>query len=315
MFFTSPAIKRFGQDLSHAYWILLKLMVPALVIVKILQELGVTTWLATALAPLMSLMGLPSELGLVWAAGMLTNIYTAMAVFYELGQGQTYTIGQVTTLGMLILISHALPVEGAVAKVAGVPWRLTLFLRIVGAFVLGVITHLVYRLSDYDDQAATFLWQPAPQQSSWLAWGWEQIKMLATIFVILAALMLFLRGLRLIGFERVLHWLLGPFMRLLRVNKEASDVTIIGLMLGLSFGAGLLISESRANRISPRDMKIVICFLGLCHSIIEDTLLILLLGADIYAVLWGRLIFAFAIMMIITPYVFPRRDEARTDSG
>jgi len=40
-------------------------------------------------------------------------------------------------------------------------------------------------------------------------------------------------------------------------------------------------------------------FLGLCHSVIEDTLLILLMGADLSAILWICLIFAIAVTAFI----------------
>lgn len=296
--------KTFLKELFHAYWVLLKLMVPALLIVKVLQELGATEWLAKLLSPLMGLVGLPSELGLVWAASILTNVYTAMVVFYELGQGQGYTVAQVSTLGVMVLLAHALPVEGAVAKVMGVQWRLTLVLRIVGGFVLALMSFLFYELVDVGSEPAELVWRPEASPPGLLYWLWDQVVLLGSIFMILAALMLFLRALRAIGFERILNILLSPLMKGLSVGKQASDVTIIGLMLGLSFGAGLLITESRSGRIPIRDMKIVVCFLGLCHSIIEDTLLILLLGADIYMILVGRLVFSLVVMMLVVRLIY-----------
>ena len=41
-------------------------------------------------------------------------------------------------------------------------------------------------------------------------------------------------------------------------------------------------------------------FLGLCHSLIEDTLLILLLGADLSAILWARLGFSLLVIAVLS---------------
>ena len=34
---------------------------------------------------------------------------------------------------------------------------------------------------------------------------------------------------------------------------------------------------ARSGRLTPRDIVLTLCFLGLCHSLIEDTLLIMLI--------------------------------------
>lgn len=297
-------LKQFGRDVLRSYWILLKIMVPALVVVKFLEELGLTEVLALGLAPLMSTLGLPSEFGFVWAAAMLTNLYTAMVVFYQLADGNVYSVAQVSTLALLLLLSHALPVEGAVAKVIGVPWRLTLLLRILGSYLLAFVSMWLMRLFDYGEHSSAMMWQPSAQDDSLVAWLLSQLEMLLGILFILAALMAFLRLLTFIGFDKVLAWLLRPLTKMLSIDKKATNVTIIGLMLGLSFGAGLMIDESRKGLIEPRDMKIAVCFLGLCHSIIEDTFLMLLLGADIIPILLGRLIFSVLVVAVIARVMF-----------
>ncbi|KZZ77109.1 hypothetical protein A3767_20230, partial [Oleiphilus sp. HI0133] len=293
--FSQQALKAFAKDVGRSYWILLKIMVPAVVIVKLLDELGATEFLAMLLSPLMGVLGLPSEFGLVWAASILTNIYGAMVVFYQLSDGASYSVAQISVMSMLVLVAHALPIEGAVAKALGVRWRVTILLRIVGSYVFALFVHLAMQFSDLETQPSVVLWSPTPSGDSLTAWLLSQLEMLIGILVILASLMAFLRFLTLIGFDKVLNILLLPLTRLLRVDKEASQVTIVGLMLGLSFGAGLLIDAAEKGTISSRDMKIVACFLGLCHSLIEDTLLVLLLGAHWVPVLLGRLLFSIVV--------------------
>lgn len=143
------------------------------------------------------------------------------------------------------------------------------------------------------------LWRPEATDPSLLSWGISQLKMLVMMFIIIVLLMALLRILKKLGIERLMHALLAPLLRLIGIGREATNVTIIGFTLGLSIGAGLLIREARNGMLSRRDIFLTMSFLGLCHSIIEDTLLILLMGADLSAILWTRLVFAIAVTALL----------------
>ena len=177
------SLKSLFLDVWRVYFTLLKVMVPALIIVKVLDIIGGTVWLGKLLAPLMSLVGLPEAMGLVWATAMLTNIYTGMAVFFDLAGDNPLTVAQVSVLGIMMLLAHSLPIEGAVAKLTGISWRVTLPLRIGGGFILGMITNQVYLLGNWQQQPAEIVWQPTPASSSLFDWGIAQLTMLASIFL------------------------------------------------------------------------------------------------------------------------------------
>lgn len=290
---------RLFKEIIRVYWVLLKVMVPAIVVVKILDYFGTTEILAQALSPIMQLVGLPEEMGIVWAVALLTNVYAAMIVFYNIALNQVVSVADITVLGTMILVAHSLPIEGAIAKSLGIRWRDTLIIRIGGAFVLGGLINLIYSYFQWQQQPIQLIWQPDTTESlSLIGWLFEQLQLLASIFVILTLLISLLRLLRYLGIEAILHRLLMPLLRSLTLGKEAANITIIGMTLGISFGAGLLIDEVKRGHISKRDIMLVMGFLGLCHSIIEDTILILLLGADLHAILWGRLIFAILVVAV-----------------
>ena len=292
--------RAFGRAVGGVDLSLLRVMVPALVVVKALEMAGATAWLALALSPLMTLVGLPDAMGIVWAAAMLTNIYTALAVYVELGAHASLSVAQVSVLGSMILVAHSLPVEGAVARATGVGWGATLALRFGGALALGAVLNLLYGATATLQQPARMLWTPPAGGSASLGQGvLDQLLMLVVVFFVIAALMALLRVLRAIGVERLMHWLLAPLLRLIGVGREAGNITIIGATLGLTFGAGLLIREARSGALSRRDVFLAMSFLGLCHSVIEDTLLILLMGADLSAILWARLLFAVVVTALL----------------
>jgi spore maturation protein SpmB len=298
-----------AKDIWQVYWTLVKIMVPSLIIVKALELAGAIDVLAVLLAPVMSLVGLPAEMGVVWATSLLTNIYTAMAVYFDLAAETPLTVAQISVLGTMILVGHALPVEGAIAKKAGLRWRTTLLLRVLGALVLGAILNLSYSSLGALEQPAQILWQPAAGDDSLLNWAVSQLKLLATIPLIIAALMVGLRLLRWLGIEKLMHWLLDPVLKLLGMSKAAANTTVIGMTLGLAFGGGLLIQEAKQGHMSRQDVFLSMSLIALCHSLIEDTLLILLLGADLSAILWSRLAFAL-IFIALLAQVFLRRHRS-----
>lgn len=289
----------FVKDVFAVYWALLKILVPALLVIKLLEQLGAVQWLAALLAPLMTLVGLPGDLGVVWAAALTTNIFTGLVVLFEVWGEHSFTVADMSVLGALLLTGHALPVEGAVAKRAGVPWWVILTLRIGGGLVYAGLVRQLYQLQGWGQELAHISWRPEPPSGHWLDWLLSQGQTLLMILAVIATLMLVLRLLPLLGVESLLHDLLSPLLRLLGIGRAAANVTVIGTTLGLSYGAGLLIRDLDRGVMSRRDSFLALCFLGLCHSVIEDTLLILLLDTELWAILGVRFVFAFAVVAAI----------------
>ena len=291
------AIKDWLIEVWLIYWALIKIMVPVLLIVRVIELLGWIEVLGEFIEPLMGMVGLPGETGLVWMANMFGNIYAGMAVFYQLGLAGQLTIAQVSVLGALMLLAHSLPIEVMIARATGVSVWFTLLLRIGGALVLGMMLHMTYSYFYLLQEPAPMLWQPQITSSTWINWFATQGKTLVAALLIITGLTLLIRVLRFIGVEKIIHALLSPVLRILGISIKASNIMIIGLTLGLSFGGGLLIKEARSGKVDAKDVFLTMAFLGLCHSLIEDTLLILLLGADLTTALWVRL--AFSLLVIV----------------
>ncbi|MBT2773344.1 hypothetical protein J7J47_14040 [Halomonas sp. ISL-60] len=297
-------VGRVLQDALRVYVTLLKILIPALLIVKGLELLGMIEWLGMVLAPLMDILGLPEQMGVVWAAALFTNLYTAIAVFFQVAGDMPLSVEQVTVLGALMLVGHSIPVEGAVAKRVGVPWWATLLLRVGGALLLAWLLHCFYSTFGLLQTPVELMWQPSLSSEPTLSgWAIAQLETLALIFVIILALIVLLKLLQKLGLERWIHLGLLPLLKLLGIGRSAANVTVIGFTLGLSYGAGLLIRDVQNGVLSKRDSTLALCFLGLCHSVIEDTLLILMLGADVAGILWARLLFAVVVVAIIARWL------------
>ncbi|MEH6650113.1 MAG: hypothetical protein V7707_08835 [Motiliproteus sp.] len=305
-------LRQLGDEIVQVTWILYKMMVPVIIAVKLLEHFGAIELITGLLAPLMAWVGLPESMGLVWATAMLTNIYAGLIVFYPLALNEPLTVAQVTVLAILVLSAHSLPLEAQVARRAGIRLPVTLLLRIGSGLLMGLMLHWGYSSGDMHQQANVLIWEPQPVDTSWGGWAVQQLYFLVVVFFVIAALLTLMRILRLVGIERLMIWLLQPILKLLGIGAQATTVTIIGITLGLSFGAGILIREVEAGHIPRADIFSSIMLLGVCHSLIEDTLLLLLIGAQADGILWLRLVFSVLLIALLSR-VYRRMPQAWVD--
>jgi len=247
----------------------------------------------------MDILGLPASMSIVLATGMITSIYPALAVFFTLAPGETLTVAQVTVLGSIILLAHGLLMEGRVAQQAGVNFWFTVAVRLFGGLLLGWLLHQFFELTQWLQQTSHSRLLIIPTSDTHLDWLLAQLRGLLMIMGVIALLVCLLRLLRWLGIERLMIVLLRRPLALVGIGPAATPLTIVGITLGLTFGAGILIREARAGRIPPRDIWAAMTLLGVCHSIIEDTITIMLLGAHIGGVLWARVLFAFVYCALL----------------
>ncbi|MCL9781798.1 hypothetical protein M9194_10205 [Vibrio sp. S4M6] len=291
-----------GCEIVEVTLTLFKIMIPVMLIMKVVEEMGGIDVISRVLSPVMNMVGLPSETGIVWATALLTNNYAGVAVLLNLGI--SLTIAQASVLGSMILIAHSLPIEGAIAKKAGVSLWSTALLRLGGSVLFGWILSQIYLYSGALSQPAELIWQPeVVADPSWSVWLVEQAKSFALIAAVISVLMLVLKLLKMMGVEALIAVLLRPLFRILGISTESTNLTMIGVTLGISFGGGLLINEAEKGHIPAREVFTSVMLLNLLHSLIEDTLLILLIGADFYAIFWGRIVFSVLLVAIISAVV------------
>ncbi len=287
------------KDTISTCLVLFRILIPILIITRLLQLSGAIEYLGIALSPVMELAGLPGSMGLVWATGMITNLYGAMAVFASISPGEGLTVAQVTVLTTMLLVAHALPVELKIAQKAGTRLRFMLALRLSGALVLGFLLNQIYSRTGFLQQQNVMLWKPPAQDVSWLGWMAATAKGLGWIFMIILTMLLCMSILKKIRVTDLFTWLLKPVLKMLGISRDAAPITIIGMMLGISYGGGLIIKEARSGSISPRDVFYSMSLMALCHSLFEDTMLMMLLGGHHSGLLWGRFAFAMAVVSVM----------------
>jgi len=292
-------IKETLKDAGSTTLTLLKILIPVSIIVKILSELGAIEVIGDYLSHAMGVVGLPGEFGLVWATAMLTNIYGAIVVLFSLSQESIYTVAQVTVLAVMILFAHALPIEARIAQKAGVKLWSTLSLRIFGAIAFGFVLNLIFTNFNLFQDESSMIWQPDIVNPTIYQWILEQIKYYLIIFLIILGLVSLMRVLQKTGAINRLNNFLKPGLEILGMNKNAAPITIIGMTLGLAYGGGLIIRETKSKLLTKKDIFLSLSLMGLSHSLIEDTLLTLSMGATIFGILFGRILFTILIIAIL----------------
>ena len=292
-------LKNIVKESSLTTFELLKIMIPISIIVKILSELGLIKIIGNALAPVMNLIGLPGDFGLVWATAMATNIYGGLIVFFSLSTDNSFTVAQVTVLGVIILVAHNLPVEARITQKAGVRLWFMLSLRIFGAFVLGWLIHFFFTLFQLYQYPNTTLWTPGVQDPSIFYWILGECKNYFMIFLVILCLLTLMHILKKSGVIDRLNILLEPLLKLLGMSKNAAPITIIGMTLGLAYGGGLIIREAKSKLLTKKDTFFSLSLMGLSHSLIEDTLLMVAIGASLVGILLGRIIFTIIVMFFL----------------
>ena len=83
-----------------------------------------------------------------------------------------------------------------------------------------------------------------------------------------------------------------PVMQRLNLSNRVAFPLLAGLFLGIVFGSGVIISFANDGSLTKRDLILVLVFLGICHSVIEDTLIFAALGANWWVLISCRFFLA-----------------------
>jgi hypothetical protein len=91
---------------------------------------------------------------------------------------------------------------------------------------------------------------------------------------------------------------LGWFCRVIGISKDALLPLLVGLLMGVTYGAGTLMELNKRRPLSKRDFALICVFLYSCHGIIETTILFGIVGANVFFVSVLRLLIAVGVTAV-----------------
>ena len=261
--------------------IILKLVVPIYILADVLIYYNLLSYITFIFEPITSFLDLPSEAALAIVSGMFLNLYAAIAFAAPLGLSPK----EWTVLAVFLGICHSLIVETAIMKKLGISKTFSISLRVIAGLLVGYITTLLPQ-SWFNATQILSDNQSIPAYNTvfeLLASSLKEALYLSVQIIILIALIIiildFIKSLKVI--EKYLS----------KVNSSFSIT--IGVILGITYGAGVLIDEYNKNALTKKEVLYIGTFLMICHAIIEDTLLFVIFGANIWIIVTLRVVFAF----------------------
>lgn len=78
---------------------------------------------------------------------------------------------------------------------------------------------------------------------------------------------------------RVSQWM-RPILAPLRLPGEAGVPVAAGMAIGLTYGSGVILQTGEEGKLTRAELTVACVFLGICHALIEETLLFSVAGAS-----------------------------------
>ena len=288
-------LRAMPRSLSICLW-LFKVMLPISLAVRVLQHVGVIDWLAGYLSPIFSYIGLSGDSAIVFLTSIFLPLYPTIAVMTTL----TLTLREATRRAVMCLVSHNLPVECSVAHKTGSPFGRIVAFRIIMSFVSAIVLNWLMPQSDVP---FSFLASAATEATSWgmlfTQWLSSSLVLIITIILIVTALMVLQRVLEEFGWMHRIAHILSPLMRLFGLPSGCSLLWLTGNVVGMAYGAAIMIDEVEQGRLTRSEANLVNHHLGVSHSLLEDTMLFVAMGISFWWIFLTRLILAMVAVWTI----------------
>lgn len=287
----SFSIQKSLQTSLRSSWTILKLIVPIYILADILFYYNLLSHITFIFKPLVALLGLPQEAALSIVSGLFLNLYAAIAFAAPLGLGAK----EWTILAVFLGIAHALIVETEIMKRLGISRVYSILLRLSSGLLLGGLTSKLPQSWFSNKLTQETIVPSHPVYHSLFNLLQNSLYESLTL------------SLKVIVLVTTLIFVLDFIKSLSIIEKHSQKVNsgfsiLVGVILGITYGAGILIAEYEKGLLQKREILFIGTYLMICHAIIEDTLLFVIFGANLWIILGLRLIFATLIAYLVSNY-------------
>lgn len=270
---------------SSFVWIS-KIVVPVSFVAALIQWSGWLSQLDFLLHPLMNLINLPAAAAWPIIVAMTVSFYGAIAIMVVL----PFTIEQMTLIALFITIAHMLIVEGIVQHKSGLNIIKATLVRI-GAAILTVLV-----VSQFFTDTGQSIGLPdsiavhTPFIEVLKVWAIDTLRLCGRVFVIIMLVMILLYCSESLGWSKYLVRFFRPLMKVLGLSDQAVMMWVTGAGFGLLYGSAVIIEEAKKGALTKEELEHLHISIGVNHSVVEETALLLALGINPFWLLIPRFI-------------------------
>ena len=278
--------------------LILKLVIPLYILADLLLYFDLLKYISLLFEPITSFLHLPPEAAMAIAGGVLLNNYAAIAFAAPL----QLTPYQWTILAIFLGVCHSMIVESAIMKKLGISYLYSIALRSIMAFI--TVVPIMLLPSSFFSTTIEETSVSAQNYNSFLELLLGSLKkstLLSIKMILLIAIMIF-----------IMDWIKSTkFMQEYAKKVNTSFSIFVGQMLGITYGAGILINEAKSGNLSRKEILYIATFLMISPSVFEDTLLFVIFGANYWIIIGIRLIMAFLVSYLLLRLLnfFPQLDK------
>lgn len=209
-------------------------------------------------------------------------------------------IKQWSILAVFLGICHSLVVESIIMKKIGISNTFSYLFRFFsGLFVAYLMTFIPNRYFSSSLVDNTFEEKSYLNLQDLLFTSFYNASILSVKIIVLITVLIFIMD----------YIKTRDFIQKSGKNISKSFSILVGVFLGITYGAGILIEESKSGSLSKEDIFFIGTFLMVCHAIIEDTLLFVIFGADFTMVVVIRTIAAI-ILAYLFLFIFTKKQKS-----
>lgn len=273
------------------FW-LLKMMIPISLAVRLLQFWGVVDWLAQVFSPLFRYVGLEGNAAIAYITAAVNTTYAGVAVM----TGLDLTLRQATIVSLMMLISHALPIESTVNRLTGSSFFQMFVLRIFMAFVAAA--YLNWVLPPMNEPFGLLHQESGQSTLTVLLLNWAQsmLKMAVMVAAIIFGLMVLQQFIEKFQLMPKLSHSLRPLMHIFGLPENTAYMWLVGNILGLSYGGAVTKNLIDSGEITKEEANSVNYHLIMNHSLLEDTAVFAAAGISPFWIISTRLLMAMLIV-------------------
>ena len=301
------AAKAATPSALHTAWWMVRITVTVSFAIFLLKYSGILIWISTAIAPLFQLFGLPGDAAFAYISGYFINVYACVAVVSTID----ISVRAVTIIGAMTLAAHAIPVESAIQHKTGSSLTMVIAVRTLASFLLGFVLNLILpNRPDFLSTTTTELSQlPFFEiQGEFLPLFFDWFTMISLLMLKMVTIILSLNILHGVlcefGILKYISNAARPLMNIFGLSKENSFLWIIANIVGLSYGASIMVEEAQKSNLKKRDIDLLNAHIGVSHSNVEDLSIVVTVGAVWWIVLFSRWIMSLIIVWIFRAYFF-----------